>query len=411
MQLSYVILTHNRRESLLRTLRVLTDHTPLPETQWEAIVVDNASTDGTTEAIEHAFPRVRVLRQVRNLGSPARNIGARAAAGEQLMFLDDDSYPCGDTALQCVMYMQQHRRVGAVGGKVILPDGTEDAAALPIVMPACALCVRRDAFLSIGGFCNDFFRQAEEYDLIFRLLMYGWDVRRLEWLVFRHDKVLTSRSNALIQHMDLRNNLVLAARFLPPALRREYRRDWLRRYIALAKYDGEDDRQGRAIVEARRAISHEARSGRKVLDPALVEVIFQHRRQEQLVRQWAKTHGVHRVLIADYTKNIYATWQACQASGLEVTAVCDNHRAYQGKYYRDVPIITDDLVASQHTDGIVLSNINPAHVDRRAEQLAGRFGGSLPILQLWHSGADEPSLHPVQQQHRRWNDQYPRVAV
>ena len=410
MLLSYVILTHNRRDSLLRTLRVLVDHTPLPADQWEAVVVDNASSDGTVRAVRHAFPSVRVISRTRNEGSPARNAGARIAAGEFLIFLDDDSYPCGDAVTQSLHYMQRHHRVGLVGGRVHLPDYTEDAAALPIIMPACAMCVRRSAFLAIGGFCDDFFRQAEEYDLIFRLLAAGWDVRRLEHVEYRHEKISRSRSPELIQQLDLRNNLVLAARFLPPELRREYRRDWLRRYTALALHNGHSEALRRTVAGTRGACLREARAGRHLLDAALVEVIFQLAHQARAVRQWAQALNIKRIVIADHTKNLYATWRACQLADLHVLAVADNHPSYAGMTYRGVAILAEAQAAALHPDAVVLSNINPACIERRMNSLAGRF--ACPILRLWEPvGEAEHSPAAPHQQHDRRREQYPRLAV
>ncbi len=410
-RLSYVVLTHNRREALLQTLRVLTDHTPLPAEQWEAIVVDNASTDGAADAVRRAFPNINVLLRPRNEGSPARNIGARCARGEVVIFLDDDSYPCGDTVRQCLDYFDAHYRVGTVGGPVYLPDGSEDAAALPIVMPACALCVRREAFMAVGGFCSDFFRQAEEYDLIFRMLEAGWDVRRLPGLIFRHEKVATSRNSELIYQMDLQNNLVLSARFLPRQLRSAYRHDWLQRYTALARHAGCEDAVRNAIANARQAAIHEAHNGRLTLDAALVEVIFQLAHQQRCVAQWAEQNHIRRVVIADYTKNLYATWRACRLAGLEIAAVCDNHPAYSAMQYRGIDIVTEARASRWPVDGVVLSNINPARINQRLAQLRHRFGESVPILHLWDPpGGEHHVSTPQQEQHWR-NDQYPRLAV
>lgn len=410
MLLSYVILTHNRRESLLRTLRVLHDTTPLSADQWEAIVVDNASTDGTAKAVAAQFPSVRLARSRRNEGSPARNIGAREAQGEFLIFLDDDSYPCEDAVTQSIQYLQRHHRVGMVGGRVWLPDGSEDAAALPCVLPACGMCVRAEAFRAVGGFCDDFFRQAEEYDLIFRMLATGWDVRRLESIVYGHEKVATSRNSALIQHNDLRNNLVLAARFLPRDLRTQYRRDWLRRYVALARHDGNADGLKSILAESRSACVREAHHGRQVLDAALIEVLFQFRHQVRQVRQWAQTMDIRRVVIADNTKNLYATWRACQLAGLTVLAVSDNHPAYAGMRYRGIAILSEHDAAALEPEGVVLSNINPAKVQRRATSLADRF--LCHILTLWQPARDaERTLGSPQSEHYWRPEQYPRMAV
>jgi GT2 family glycosyltransferase len=73
MKLSYVIVTHNRREPLLKTLRHLFSTTPLPSDRWEAWVVDNASTDGTETAVREEFPTVRYVARPTNEGVWARS--------------------------------------------------------------------------------------------------------------------------------------------------------------------------------------------------------------------------------------------------------------------------------------------------------------------------------------------------
>src|SRR5699024_11181795 len=70
-QVTVVIITRNRREELLRTLR---DMTTLPEAT-PIIVVDNASSDGTSDAVATEFPDVEVLRLTENLGAQGRNLG------------------------------------------------------------------------------------------------------------------------------------------------------------------------------------------------------------------------------------------------------------------------------------------------------------------------------------------------
>lgn len=411
MLLSYIILTHNRRQTLLRTLRVLVDSTPLASEQWEAIVVDNASEDGTVAAVEreHGGGRnVRLVRRQRNEGSPARNAGARVARGEYLIFLDDDSYPTREAVTRSIAYMQQHRRVGIVVGRVLLPDGREDAAALPIVAPACAMCVRREAFLAIGGFSTEFFQQVEQYDLTFRMFAAGWDVRRVEGIVYHHEYAAESRDPALAQALNLRNNLVLAARFLPQELRRQYQHDWLRRYVAIARHGGNAHVVGEAIADARRVCVRE-RKQRQILDAAMLEVIFQHGRQARRVRAWAEAMLIRSVVIADLSKNVYATWRACQVAGLEVMAIAEEHPAFATMRYRGIDIISEERAAELKPDGVVLSNINPGLVRRRSEALVDRF--SCPVLHLWEPGSGEHALEAGENQDQWRSNQQPRLAV
>ena len=225
MKLSYVIITCDRRERLLATLGRLNDQPPVAGGQ-EILVVDNASTDGTADAVADRHRRVHLICNTRNTGMAARNLAIRQAAGRYIALIDDDSYPLGDAMARAIGHLEATPTCGAVVGNVLLPDGRREASALPTVMIGCATVLRRSALREVGLFPEDFFRQAEEYDLSFRLWAGGYSVDRFEDIEFRHEKTGPSRRNALVHRMDLRNNLIVAGRYLPPALRRAYQADW-----------------------------------------------------------------------------------------------------------------------------------------------------------------------------------------
>jgi glycosyltransferase involved in cell wall biosynthesis len=86
---SVVIPTHNRRELLLRTVRSVLGQEIV---DFEVVVVDDGSTDGSAQALNSLRdPRVRVIRNERSAQvATARNIGAEAATGAWIAFLDDD---------------------------------------------------------------------------------------------------------------------------------------------------------------------------------------------------------------------------------------------------------------------------------------------------------------------------------
>ncbi len=79
MYISVVIPTHNRKDLLRRCLEAATNQ-DYPD--YEVIVVDDGSTDGTGEMVQHEFPQVRYIRQEPNRGpAAARNRGIEAAGG------------------------------------------------------------------------------------------------------------------------------------------------------------------------------------------------------------------------------------------------------------------------------------------------------------------------------------------
>lgn len=174
--ISIVISTYNRRDVLLQTLSRL--HSAWPETEeLEILVVDNASGDGTARAVEEHFPEVRLFANERNLGACAKNIALAEARGQYVVFLDDDSYPASDALQRMLWHFQDNPELGAAIFTITLPDGSRECSAYPNVFIGCGTGFRRAALEQVGGLPDDFFMQAEEYDLSLRLLDAGWDIR------------------------------------------------------------------------------------------------------------------------------------------------------------------------------------------------------------------------------------------
>lgn len=381
MKLTYVIISRNRRQRLLETLGKLIDNTPLEIAQWETIVVDNASDDDSPAAVRQQFPQVRLIVLPINEGMPARNHAFAAARGEFLFSLDDDSYPTPGAVQIALDWMKRRSHVAALTGRAVLPSGEWEASAFPAVMLGGASVLRRSVIRQMGGFAPEFFRQAEEYDLSFRIWRAGFTVERCESLIFRHDKQTSGRSSATTHKMDLRNNLLLVERFLPRVLRRAYRHDWMRRYAAIAKADGCHQAVAEALHEARLWACAERSAGRQTLDSRVVEKIFGLERQGELVRQWKRQNHIRKVIIADFSKNLYAAWRACTLAGLEISALADERPAFAAMVHRGMPVLPLSQAVQRGADGIVLSNINPAQIEQRFEALQGAFAG--PVLRLW----------------------------
>ncbi|WP_193378435.1 glycosyltransferase, partial [Singulisphaera acidiphila] len=92
MRASIVIATFNDGEALTRTVRSCVE--TCSGIDYEIVVVDDASWDGSVEEVERRFPRLRVLRNAERLGpSPTKDRGARAASGQVLIFLDGHAKP------------------------------------------------------------------------------------------------------------------------------------------------------------------------------------------------------------------------------------------------------------------------------------------------------------------------------
>lgn len=127
MDLSVVICTRNRAahlHSLFEKLRGIQSH----GIQWELILVDNNSNDGTLAMLREFsltfLAPTRVIHEPKNGLSNARNAGWKAACGEIVSFTDDDCYPDQDWLISIVKSFE-NSDAGYVGGRVLLFDSDD----------------------------------------------------------------------------------------------------------------------------------------------------------------------------------------------------------------------------------------------------------------------------------------------
>ena len=85
----------------------------------------------------------------------------------------------------------------------------------------------------------------------------------------------------------------------------------------------EGDAAERALSEARVWARREHGVGRRTLPANVIETIFRLDGQAKAVAAWAKANRVRRVAIADFGKNLFATYRACREAGVQVVALAD----------------------------------------------------------------------------------------
>jgi N-acetylglucosaminyl-diphospho-decaprenol L-rhamnosyltransferase len=133
-RLSIIIVNWNVRELLRRCLESIaanaveqvpyaTDNTQ-HAIRLEVIVVDNASDDGSAEMVRREFPWVHLVVNPVNLGfTGGNNRGLAGSRGRYLLLLNPDAEIVGDALSQMSAYMEAHPAVGALGPKLLYPDG------------------------------------------------------------------------------------------------------------------------------------------------------------------------------------------------------------------------------------------------------------------------------------------------
>ncbi len=196
--LSTIIVTHDSRDALARTVPVLVAQLRNGD---ELIAVDNGSSDGTPDVVRELAPAATVIETGSNLGfGGGCNRGAEAASGELLLFLNPDAVPepgfrdaierplaedRGWVAWQGLVTADGGRTLNSRGGVVHFtgiawaggagdPLGERgDPLGEPAFVSGACLAIGREAFLEAGGFAEEFFLYHEDADLSLRLRLEG----------------------------------------------------------------------------------------------------------------------------------------------------------------------------------------------------------------------------------------------
>jgi hypothetical protein len=183
----------------------------------EVIVVDNASTDGTVEAIKQSFPEVILLENRTNRGfATANNQGIRIARGRYVLLLNSDTEVLDNAISKTVGFADNHPEAAVVGCRVLNPDRTLQPtcfmfpSALNLFLAAtylykvfpksalfgrermswwdrndmrevdvvtgCFMLVRMEAIEQVGLLDEGFFMYGEETDWCYRFKHSGWTV-------------------------------------------------------------------------------------------------------------------------------------------------------------------------------------------------------------------------------------------
>ncbi len=199
--LSIVIATWNSASEITDCLQALR----IADRSAEIFVVDNASIDATVELVRTNFPDVMLLENRVNAGfARANNQALALARGDNLLLLNPDTVVEPDALQLLCAYLADHPRVGAVGPRLIRPDGTIQRSCLRYVtlpalltgfvqggdyLPAdptapgkvealsgAALMVRRQVVEEVGLLDEEFFMYAEDTDWCYRMAQAGWEL-------------------------------------------------------------------------------------------------------------------------------------------------------------------------------------------------------------------------------------------
>lgn len=378
---TFVISTFNRRDVLLKTVAEI-DRCGLRAEEYETIVVDNASTDGTSAALRQQYPMISLLAQEYNRGPVSKNLAIRSARGRYVVFLDDDSYPLPGSVHRMMQHFDADPKLGAAVFTVTLPDGSRECSAYPNVFIGCGTGFRRRALEQVGGLPEDFFMQAEEYDLSLRLLAAGWEIESFDDLHVNHLKSPQARSSERTTQLDVRNNLVLITRYFPKKWVLPFAKDWLRRYRLIAATNGHEMAYYRGLFAGLTRTLRPA--NRRPVDDSTFEKLTRTNEIELRLARAKSELNLSKVLFADFGKNMLPYYLAAKKLGLEVVAIADERLGAHGRRYRGIPIFDDATCRRFGFDAVVVSNMSPVHAQQRRDAWRRMVSDdSRPVIDLF----------------------------
>jgi GT2 family glycosyltransferase len=234
-RLTVVVITHNRKDELLRTLAKIMD---LPE-RTRLTVVDNASCDGSAAAVRRHFPQAELIEARRNLGAVARNLAVRRVRTPYVAFCDDDTWWDPGALARCADALDANPDVAVLTGRIVVePSGADDPIVAelatsplpgrpglpgPVLMSflAGASVARVSAFRAAGGFSPRLWLGGEEELLAADLITAGHVLCYLPDAVVHHHPS-AARDPRRRRWLGIRNTLWFTwlRRPLPAALAR-----------------------------------------------------------------------------------------------------------------------------------------------------------------------------------------------
>ena len=231
--ISIIIVNWNTRQLILNCLQSIYDQ-PTPPL-FEIILVDNASQDGSAQAIQQHFPSVKLIQNSENVGyARANNQGIRQARGEYFILMNSDTQlKSPDTFSRVTDFLDKNPAVGFLGVRLVFPNGTLQAAgrkfisvsgliksqllfnSAPIAnkirdkfkssrapefhfcdyVDGAFLATRRNVLDEIGLLDESFFMYGEDMEWCARARKAGWKVAVLNTVEVIHFHAQSSRKN------------------------------------------------------------------------------------------------------------------------------------------------------------------------------------------------------------------------
>lgn len=240
MKLSIVIICWNDLKVIQDCLESI--YATVKSTDFEVIVSDNGSTDGSVDFVRKNYPQARIVENGANLGfSRGNNAGIRVAEGEYVLILNPDTIIHEGSLDRWMQFADKHPEAGAFGCRVLNPDGSWQLSARPFAtvwrywlaafwlyplayvsdvfvsgvyprwkgdterevdwISGCCALFRGSVLKELGGFDEQFFYHFEEADLCHRVWNAGFTI------AFSPDVTITHLGGQSVKRAPLRFEL------------------------------------------------------------------------------------------------------------------------------------------------------------------------------------------------------------
>ena len=209
LKVSIIIVNYNGKELLQKCLDSLLK---VNYDNFEIILVDNNSTDGTVEFVTKNYPSLIIIKLDSNKGfAEPNNIAAKISNGKYLLFLNNDTVVTPNFISEMVKVMETDKKIAVCQSLLLKPDGSVDSSGdfidhLGVVYNSktkideirevssargASMLVRSDIFEKLDGFDQKFFITFEDVDLCWRSWILGYRVLIIPTSIVYHEGGIT----------------------------------------------------------------------------------------------------------------------------------------------------------------------------------------------------------------------------
>ena len=220
---SIIFPTHNSKLLALRCLNSITKLS-YPKSKIQIIVIDNGSTDNTSNELKLGFPRLNLITNTTNTSfAYSINQGLKASTGEYVFITNDDVQFEPNGISELVSFLKVHPQTGIIGGKInswstptkttpsgymfnywtgdtYVPSEKISKVYEPDWIQGCTLLVRRTVIDEIGPLDENYAHFFEDLDLCIRARRAGWKILYLPVPTIWHGGSTTANRNIALKY-------------------------------------------------------------------------------------------------------------------------------------------------------------------------------------------------------------------